>query len=134
MTPHVGMGMSALFLVVLAGLILGAHAHQDPCHRLHSCASDSSSYVCGDKGRCDQCPDNHLCLAAKPRPASSPTPAPAQAAPSPSVPTTPSAVTVCFTPDGNCTGRHCTSLGPRQANDTGASLFLHLGPDRESPP
>jgi hypothetical protein len=96
-------GISALFLVVLAGFILGAYAHQDPCHRLHSCPSDSSSYVCGDKGRCNQCPDNPYCLAGKPRLTSSPTPAPASPAPWPSAITTPSAVTVCFTPGGNCT-------------------------------
>jgi phosphatidylserine/phosphatidylglycerophosphate/cardiolipin synthase-like enzyme len=43
--------------------------------------------------------------------ASSPTPAPAQAAPSPSVPTTPSAVTACFTPGGNCTDAIVQALG-----------------------
>jgi hypothetical protein len=57
MTPRIGSRMSALFLVVLTGFIFGAQAHQGPCHRLHSCPSASSSYVCGDKGRCDQCPD-----------------------------------------------------------------------------
>jgi endonuclease YncB( thermonuclease family) len=44
-----------------------SHAHQDPCHRRHSCPPDHASYVCGDKGRCDQCPDNQFCLAGKPR-------------------------------------------------------------------
>jgi phosphatidylserine/phosphatidylglycerophosphate/cardiolipin synthase-like enzyme len=78
-------------------------AHQDPCHRLHSCPSDHNTYVCGDKGRCDQCPANHYCLAGKPRVASSPTPAPVSRSPAPSVTTTPSAVSVCFTPGGNCT-------------------------------
>jgi phosphatidylserine/phosphatidylglycerophosphate/cardiolipin synthase-like enzyme len=103
MTPRVGIRMSALFLVVLTGFILGAHAHQDPCHGLHSCPSDTGRYVCGDKGRCDQCPDNLYCLAGKPRRASSSTPTPAPPAPLPSATTTPSAVTVCFTPGGNCT-------------------------------
>ena len=96
-------GISALFLVVLAGIILGAYAHQDPCHGLHSCPSDTGRYVCGDKGRCDQCPDNLYCLAGKPRRASSSTPTPAPPALWPSTTTTPSAVTVCFTPGGNCT-------------------------------
>ncbi len=36
-----------------------ASAHQDPCHRLHSCPSDHHTDVCGDKGRGDQCPDHH---------------------------------------------------------------------------
>ena len=80
-----------------------ASAHQDPCHRLHSCPSDHNSYVCGDKGRCDQCPDNQYCLAGKPRMASTPSPTPAPPAPAPRATTTPSAVTVCFTPGGNCT-------------------------------
>jgi hypothetical protein len=53
MTRGIRPGISALFLVVRAGLILIAHAHQDPCHRLHSCPSDHKTYVCGDKGRCD---------------------------------------------------------------------------------
>jgi phosphatidylserine/phosphatidylglycerophosphate/cardiolipin synthase-like enzyme len=103
MTPRVGIRMSALFLVVLTGFILGAHAHQDPCHGLHSCPSDTGRYVCGDKGRCDQCPDNLYCLAGKPRRASSSTPTPVPPALWPSTTTTPSAVTVCFTPGGNCT-------------------------------
>jgi hypothetical protein len=53
MTRGIRPGISALFLVVRAGLILIAHAHQDPCHRLHSCPSDHKTCVCGDKGRCD---------------------------------------------------------------------------------
>jgi phosphatidylserine/phosphatidylglycerophosphate/cardiolipin synthase-like enzyme len=81
-----------------------ASAHQDSCHRLHSCPSDHNTYVCGDKGRCDQCPDNQWCLAGKPRLAVSPAPAPVPPAPSPSATTTPSAVTACFTPGENCTG------------------------------
>jgi phosphatidylserine/phosphatidylglycerophosphate/cardiolipin synthase-like enzyme len=93
-------------------LWLGAASpHQDPCHRLHSCPSDHNSYVCGDKGRCDQCPDNQYCLASKPRGASSPTPAPAPSAPMPSATTMPSAVTVCFTPGGNCTDAIVQALG-----------------------
>lgn len=91
-------------LLALAGWGVDSHAHQDPCHRLHSCPSDHGSYVCGDRGRCDQCPDNQYCLAGKLRVASSPTPAPAPPAPLPSATTTPSAVTACFTPGGNCTG------------------------------
>jgi phosphatidylserine/phosphatidylglycerophosphate/cardiolipin synthase-like enzyme len=101
-----------LLMVVLVGswLLPGA-AHQDPCHRRHSCPSDHNTFICGDRGRCDQCPDNQFCLAGKPRVASSLTPAPAPPAPSPSTTTTPSAVTVCFTPGGNCTDAIVQALG-----------------------
>ena len=51
------------------------------------------------------------CLAGKPRMASSLTPAPVPSAPSPSATTTPSAVTVCFTPGGNCTDAIVQALG-----------------------
>jgi phosphatidylserine/phosphatidylglycerophosphate/cardiolipin synthase-like enzyme len=94
---------AVLILLLLAVWMDHTHAHQDPCHRRHACPSDSQAYVCGDKGRCEQCPDNPYCLAGKPRLTSSSTPAPATPAPSPSATTTPSAVTVCFTPGGNCT-------------------------------
>jgi PLD-like domain len=56
-------------------------AHQDPCHRRHSCPSDRNTYVCGDLGHCEQCPDNPYCLAGKPR-AASPSPAPTSPSPS----------------------------------------------------
>jgi phosphatidylserine/phosphatidylglycerophosphate/cardiolipin synthase-like enzyme len=90
-------------LLWLGAWIVATHAHQDPCHRWHACPSDSQTYVCGDKGRCDQCPDNQYCQAGKPRLTSSSTPTPVSPAPSPSAAATPSAVTVCFTPGGNCT-------------------------------
>ncbi|MGI0063638.1 MAG: hypothetical protein ACREAL_02025, partial [Nitrosopumilaceae archaeon] len=41
-------------------------AHQNGCHRWHSCPSDSGSYTCGDTGYCSQCPDNKYCKAGKP--------------------------------------------------------------------
>jgi phosphatidylserine/phosphatidylglycerophosphate/cardiolipin synthase-like enzyme len=94
-----------MFLVVLLGLmgwIVAIDAHQDPCHRRHACPSDHGTYVGGDLGRCDQCPDNQYCLAAKPRVAASPSPTPAPPASTSSQSFTPSAVTVCFTPGGNC--------------------------------
>jgi len=59
----------ALMITVLQ-LSLGictSHAHQDPCHRHHSCPPDPAPYICGDKGHCDQCPDNEFCLAGQPR-------------------------------------------------------------------
>jgi endonuclease YncB( thermonuclease family) len=55
MQPSLGIGTS--------------HAHEDPCHRRHRCPPDPDTYVCGDTGRCDQCPDNDFCRAGKPRPA-----------------------------------------------------------------
>jgi phosphatidylserine/phosphatidylglycerophosphate/cardiolipin synthase-like enzyme len=94
---------SLMAMVLLGAWIVASQAHQDPCHGLHSCPSDTGRYVCGDKGRCDQCPDNLYCLAGKPRRASSSTTTPAPPALWPSTTTTPSAVTVCFTPGGNCT-------------------------------
>src|SRR5215212_5848985 len=33
-----------------------AAAHQDGCHRWHSCPSDTGSYVCGDLGYSSECP------------------------------------------------------------------------------
>jgi phosphatidylserine/phosphatidylglycerophosphate/cardiolipin synthase-like enzyme len=98
-------------VVLLVGVgSLGLDAHQDPCRHRHACPSDSHAYVCGDKGRCDQCPDNQYCLASKPRMASS-TPAATSPSPQPSATTTPSAVTVCFTPGGNCTDAIVQALG-----------------------
>jgi phosphatidylserine/phosphatidylglycerophosphate/cardiolipin synthase-like enzyme len=101
--PRLALVLIMVSLAVVVGRLRPSEAHQDPCHRLHSCPSDHNTYVCGDKGRCDQCPDNEYCLAGKPRVASSVTPAPAPRSPSPSAATTPSAVTVCLTPGENCT-------------------------------
>ena len=97
---------SLMAMILLGAWIVASQAHQDPCHQLHSCPSDHNTYVCGDRGRCDQCPDNQYCLAGKPRMASAPTPAP-----TPGATTTPSAVTACFTPGENCTGTIVQTLG-----------------------
>src|SRR4029079_1410496 len=53
-----------LTLVLIIGLTsqiftvknLEIFAHQDGCHRWHSCPSDTGSYVCGDLGYDDECP------------------------------------------------------------------------------
>jgi hypothetical protein len=103
-----------LIMVTLTLVADGTHhseAYQDTFHRLHSCPSDHNRYVCGDRGRCDQCPDNRYCLAGKPRMGSAPAPAPAPFAPMPSTTTMPSAVPVCFTPGGNCTDAIVQALG-----------------------
>jgi hypothetical protein len=68
--------MALLVVLLLSGGSATLHAHQDPCHRLHSCPLDHHTYVCGDKGRCDQCPDNEYCLSGKPRRAASTSPSP----------------------------------------------------------
>jgi PLD-like domain len=101
---------------------LSLDAHQAPCHRLYSCPSDHGTYVCGDKGRCDQCPDNQYCLAGKPRMASAPTSAPAQPS-----------IAQCdhharggnglLHPWWQLHGCHCARPGRCQAHDPGASLL-----------
>ncbi len=92
-----------LICVLVAGWLAGIEAHQDPCHRLHSCPSDRDTDVCGDRGRCDQCLDTPFCVAGTPRLASSSPPAPAPAAPIPSPAPKLSGPMVCSTPGGNCT-------------------------------
>ncbi|MFQ5756552.1 MAG: thermonuclease family protein [Acidiferrobacterales bacterium] len=41
-------------------------AHGSGCHRWHSCSSGQGTYVCGDLGYCNYCPDNQYCKAGKP--------------------------------------------------------------------
>jgi phosphatidylserine/phosphatidylglycerophosphate/cardiolipin synthase-like enzyme len=98
-------------LTLLVDTIRHSEAHQDPCHRLHSCPSDHHTYVCGDTGRCDQCPNNQYCLAGKPRVATSPAPAPIQPAPTSTQPPMSGGTTVCFTTGGNCTDLTINALG-----------------------
>lgn len=50
-----------LGLAALA-LSIPAEAHRSGCHAVHSCPSDSGSYVCGDLGHCEECPDNEFCM------------------------------------------------------------------------
>jgi hypothetical protein len=47
----------------------GTDAHRDLCHQRHACPSDHGTDVCGDRGRCDLCPDNEYCQGGRPRPA-----------------------------------------------------------------
>jgi hypothetical protein len=99
-----GPAPSCLLLMLSVTTLFGlSEAHQDPCHRLHSCPSDHHTYGCGDEGRCDTCPDHQFCLAGQPRGAASPSPAPAPTASRSSQSFTPNAVTVCFARGGNCT-------------------------------
>jgi hypothetical protein len=84
---------------ILGGWLALVSAHQDPCHRLHRCPSDTHTYVCGDRERCEQCLDNPYCLAGQLRPAASSPAAPAPPAPIPSLPLGPAGMTVCFTPE-----------------------------------
>jgi hypothetical protein len=104
--------MVAVGILIL--ILLGSatsDAHQDPCHARHACPSDQGTYVCGDRGHCDQCPDNLYCLGGQPRVSAQPPPVPAQP-PSPkgeeaSCPS----VDVCFTPGEDCTDRIVKTLG-----------------------
>lgn len=80
-----------IFAVAVSTLMLlfwrtWGEAHPAGCHRWHSCASDTGSYVCGDLGYCSQCPDNQYCQGGWLRPAS-------QRAPEPSTPSTTQAET-----------------------------------------
>ncbi len=53
----------AIFAIIVAAALVGfvgpatqrAAAHQDGCHRWHSCPSDSGSYTCGDTGYTSGC-------------------------------------------------------------------------------
>jgi hypothetical protein len=47
-----------LFLVFASSV----SAHQDGCHRWHSCPSDTGSYVCGDLGYDSECPYQYVAL------------------------------------------------------------------------
>lgn len=43
-------GLLCFLVVLAAGVPLGALAHRSGCHNLHTCPSDTDSYVCGDLG------------------------------------------------------------------------------------
>jgi hypothetical protein len=77
---------SLVAIVRLGAWIAASQSHQAPCHRLHSSFSAHDTYVCGDRGRCDKCPDNQYWLATKPRIATSATTAPARPSPIPLTP------------------------------------------------
>jgi len=85
MRPHQRMWYRLVVMLALVGWGVVSQAHQDPCHRRHSCPSDHGTYVCGDRGACEQCPDNPYCLAGQPRTA----PTPLVAPPRPSAPQAP---------------------------------------------
>ena len=101
--PRLAIVLIIACLTLVADGIHRREAHQDPCHRLHSCPSDGHTYVCGDRGRCDQRADNQYCLAGQPRPVASSPSAPTPPVPMPGQPPSPGGMTVCFTPGGNCT-------------------------------
>ena len=108
--------MALLVVLLLSGGSVTLHAHQDPCHRLPSCPSDHHTYVCGDPGRCEQCPDNQYCLAGKRRVAAPMAPAPAQPTSTSPQPSTACGMTVCFTPGGNCTDLIVDTLGEAKSS------------------
>ena len=47
--------LTAAAFAVAAASATTARAHQDGCHRWHSCPSDTGSYVCGDLGYSTYC-------------------------------------------------------------------------------
>jgi hypothetical protein len=55
--PRLAIVLIVASLPLLTDDVSQSNAHQDGCHRQHSCPSDHQTYVCGDKGRCGQCPD-----------------------------------------------------------------------------
>lgn len=67
LTPIVRNGLPAALLALALLAAATAAAHRSGCHRWHSCPSDSGSYVCGDTGHCNYCPDNRYCKNGKPR-------------------------------------------------------------------
>jgi phosphatidylserine/phosphatidylglycerophosphate/cardiolipin synthase-like enzyme len=111
MIPRRHHAIRILTLVLLGSWITGLDAHQDPCHRLHTCPSDHGTYVCGDLGHCEQCPDTPYCQGGTPRVSAQEKPLPAQF-PSPKVEEASCpAVEVCFTPGEDCTERIVKTLG-----------------------
>lgn len=75
---------AALLALLLTALLVPADradAHRSGCHRWHSCPSDNGSYVCGDLGYDDQCPnkggDPSPTPTPRPEPPAAPPPAPA---------------------------------------------------------
>jgi hypothetical protein len=114
--PRLTIVLVVVSLTILADGMRYSEGHQDPCHRLHRCLSDHHTYVCGDTGRCDQCPDNQFCLSGKPRAAASPAPAPLSPAPTVTQPSAPGGTSVCFTPGGHCTDLIINAIGGAQTS------------------
>jgi hypothetical protein len=111
MNLRTAIGLFALSLVLGGGWTASPWAHQDPCQRWQACPSDARTYICGDLGCCEECPDNHYGLARRPRGALSQTPALPSSPSVPSESTTPAGVMGCFTPGGAYTDRIVKMLG-----------------------
>jgi hypothetical protein len=47
-----------ILITIFTVSLQDASAHQNGCHILHSCPSDTGSYVCGDLGYHTYCPEN----------------------------------------------------------------------------
>ena len=50
-------GLLSIIMGRHALLPMLVHAPRSGCHRLHSCASDRGTYICGDLDHCSQCLD-----------------------------------------------------------------------------
>jgi PLD-like domain len=105
-----------LTLVLLGSGITGIDAHRDPCHRLHACPSDQGTYVSGDLGHCEQCPDMPYCEGGKPTPTAQQTPLPSQPPPPKSEEASCATLEVCFTPGEDCTDRIVKILGEAKSS------------------
>jgi hypothetical protein len=92
---------------------------EDPCHRRHSCPSDQDTYVCGDLGHCEQCPDTPYCQGGKPTPTAQQTPLPAQRPSAKVEEASCVTVQVCFTP-----GEDCTELIVKTLGEAKTSIFV----------
>jgi hypothetical protein len=80
---------TALALLMATLVAPAASAHQNGCHRYHSCPSDTGSYTCGDLGYYTYCGYGPP-TAPAPAPTATRTPSPSAAPPSPT-PTAPAA-------------------------------------------
>jgi phosphatidylserine/phosphatidylglycerophosphate/cardiolipin synthase-like enzyme len=111
MIPRRHRAILVLMLILLGTSLTGLDAHQDPCHRRHSCPSDQGTYVCGDLGHCDQCPGTPYCQGRQPMPTAQQTPLPTPPLSSRLQEATCATVEVCFTPGEDCEARIVKILG-----------------------
>jgi len=98
---HKNICFPLMALMVLLWSVVSPTAHQDACHTQHRCPSDHDTYVCGDTGHCEQCPDNDFCFSHAPRQSSSD-------------PALPDGMTVCFTPGEPCTDQIVQAIASAQ--------------------
>jgi phosphatidylserine/phosphatidylglycerophosphate/cardiolipin synthase-like enzyme len=111
MRPRRHHAIRILTLVLFGTSFPDLDAHQDPCHRWHSCPSDQGTSVGGDLGHCEQCPDTPYCEGGKPTPTAQQTPLPSQPPSSKSEEASCATVEVCFTPGEDCIAKIVQAVG-----------------------